>query len=106
MRVDGQKLYPVYANVYDVTGSDAVKLFNVVFAYWWAPVNLSGNFHVGAQIGSTEWAWGRLWVRQSPVCLESTRQRYLRSVGFYIGIVPGVGSGKPRPAVPSLGKSL
>ena len=46
VRADGQKFYPVYRNVHDVTGSDAVKLFNAVFACWWAPVKLDGIFHV------------------------------------------------------------
>ena len=44
VRVDGQMLDPVYANVYDVTGSDA--LFNAVFACWWAP----GKLHVSCAL--------------------------------------------------------
>ncbi|CAE6973196.1 unnamed protein product [Symbiodinium sp. CCMP2456] len=64
--VDDQKLYPVYANVYDVTRSDAVKLFNAVFAHWWVPVKLGGIFHVGVQVGSTEWAFGKTLSATKP----------------------------------------
>ena len=48
VRVDHQKLYPVYDNVYDATGSNAVNLFNAVFAHWWAPVKLGGICSCGS----------------------------------------------------------
>ncbi|CAE7749512.1 unnamed protein product [Symbiodinium sp. CCMP2456] len=64
--VDAQKLYSVYANVYDVTRSNDVKLFKAVFAHCWAPVKFGGIFHVGVQVGSTEWAFGKMLSSTKP----------------------------------------
>ncbi|CAE7631747.1 Vha26 [Symbiodinium sp. CCMP2456] len=80
--VDDQKLYPVYANVYDVTPRDAVKMFNAVFAHWWAPAKLGDVFHVGVPVGSTEWAFGKTVSTTKPgVFGIPPRQDTLHSYG-------------------------
>lgn len=62
---DQERLQPpsspaISLNIYDVGQEEGIQWLNAVFANYYSPVKFGGMFHVGVQIGETEWCFGHV----------------------------------------------